>query len=98
MNINKEDIDRIRKFQDIMNRGYYASGKEVVELYNKVLEKRANPTNCGACIRRYITELVDALNRFEKMSEKLSEASKPQEETVVKEEENKAIKTKKKGK
>lgn len=89
-----EDVKLVEKFIDIKNRGYYVSGKELTDAYNRILHKNVNPTNCSSCLRQRTQELENALNAFKR----LSEASKPQEETVVKEEENKAIKTKKKGK
>lgn len=92
MRINSEDLNLIRKFEDIMQRGYYASGQEVASLYNRVLEKHVNPSNCEACIRRQIQELVEAANRFERMV--ALEEQKKQEETPA--EENKKPKAKKK--
>lgn len=94
MKWNNEDIKMVEKFIEIKNKGYYVDGKQLTEVYNRVLEKNANVTNCGSCLRQRTQELENALNQFKK----LSEASKPQEQTVVKEEENKAVKTKKKGK
>ena len=94
MKWNNDDIKMVEKFIEIKNKGYYVDGKQLTEVYNRVLEKNANVTNCGSCLRQRTQELENALNQFKK----LSEASKPQEQTVVKEEENKAIKTKKKGK
>jgi len=94
MKWNNEDIKLVEKFIEIKNKGYYVDGKQLTEVYNRVLEKNANVTNCGSCLRQRTQELENALNAFKR----LSEASKPQEQTVVKEEENKAIKTKKKGK
>ena len=94
--INAEDLKLIRKFQDIMNRGYYASGQEVVTLYNRVLNKRANPSNCSACIRRQIQELVDAADRFERLSQRLSEAQTEEQVDNIPQEENKPVRTKKK--
>ncbi len=94
MKWNNDDIKLVEKFIEIKNKGYYVDGKQLTEVYNRVLEKNANVTNCGSCLRQRTQELENALNAFKR----LSEASKPQEETVVKEEENKAVKTKKKGK
>lgn len=94
MKWNNDDIKLVEKFIEIKNKGYYVDGKQLTEVYNRVLEKNANVTNCGSCLRQRTQELENALNAFKR----LSEASKPQEQTVVKEEENKAIKTKKKGK
>ena len=85
MNWNKEDIELVEKFIQIRNKGYYADGTQLTEVYNRVLDKRVNPTNCGSCIRQRINELEEALNRFKR----LSEAQAKQEVDSTKEEENK---------
>jgi hypothetical protein len=87
MNWTSDDVRMVEKFIEIKNKGYYCDGTQLTEVYNRVLDKRAAPTNCGSCIRGRINELEDALNRFKK----LSEASKEEEPTVIKEEENKAV-------
>lgn len=87
MNWNKEDIELVEKFIQIRNKGYYADGTQLTEVYNRVLDKRVNPTNCGSCIRQRINELEEALNRFKR----LSEPSKEIEVDNTKEEENKAV-------
>lgn len=69
MVISNEDLKMIRKFQDIMARGYYCDGKQVTDLHNKVLGTRLNSTNCGACIRTRIQALVEAADKFERMIE-----------------------------
>lgn len=66
MEISKEDREMIRKFQDIMSRGYYASGEQVTDLHNKILGTRLASTNCSSCIRSRISALVDALNKLER--------------------------------
>ncbi len=83
-----EDVKLVEKFIEIRNKGFYASGEELTSAYNRILNKRVNPTNCGSCIRARINELEEALNRFKKQLEK---------ETPVAEEpkENKKPKTKK---
>lgn len=83
-----DDISLVEKFIDIKNRGYYADGGQVTEVYNRVLNKRANPTNCGSCIRQRISELEAALNHFKKLSETVPEV----EVDNVPPEENKAVK------
>lgn len=65
----KEDVDKIRRFKEIMNKGFYCSGQEVTELHNRVLGTRLASTNCGSCIRQRISALVAALARFEKQME-----------------------------
>lgn len=87
MNWNDEDIKLVEKFIDIRNKGYYADGTQLTQVYNRVLDKRVNPTNCGSCIRQRINELEEALNRFKR----LSEASEQVEPTVTPEEENKPV-------
>lgn len=69
----------IRKFQDIMSRGYYCDGKQVTDLHNKVLGTRLNSTNCGACIRTRIQALVEAADKFERMIQ-LEKKEEPAEE------------------
>lgn len=71
MKFTKEDIELIEKFIDIKNRGYYADGKQVTDVYNRVLEKNLNVTNCGSCLRGRIQELETALNHFKSLSEKV---------------------------
>ena len=67
MNFSSENIEKIRKFEKIMNAGFYCDGNELTSVYNEVLNKRVNVTNCGSCLRQRIKELVAALNNFEKM-------------------------------
>lgn len=77
-----EDVQLVEKFIDIRNRGYYASGEQLTEVYNRVLNKRVNPTNCGSCIRQRINELEEALNRFKKqlaLEEEQKKAEEPKE-------------------
>lgn len=82
MNWTNEDILLVEKFIDIKNKGYYADGTQLTEVYNRVLDKRVSPTNCGSCIRGRINELEEALNRFKRMSEVKVEDT-PQEENKV---------------
>lgn len=87
MKWNKEDIELVEKFIEIRNKGYYCDGAQLTEVYNRVLEKHVNVTNCGSCLRQRVNELAEALERFKR----LSETSKPDEGTVIKEEENKEL-------
>ena len=82
MKWNNEDVELVEKFIDIRNRGYYADGTQLTEVYNRVLEKRVNPTNCGSCIRQRINELEEALNRFKRqiaIEEEQKKAEEPKE-------------------
>ena len=87
MNWSNEDIKLVEKFIEIKNKGYYCDGTQLTQVYNRVLDKRAAPTNCGSCIRGRINELEDALNRFKKLSETKTEVKVDN----VPQEENKAV-------
>lgn len=87
MTISDENRSIIRKFENIMRRGLYASGDQVTQIYNSVLDKNVRPTNCGSCIRSRITELVNALNKVEADEAKQAEIkAKEQAKEEIKEE------------
>lgn len=75
MKWTNEDIKLVEKFIDIKDRGYYVEGYELTQVYNRVLEKNVQPTNCGSCLRQRINELQVALQQFKKSIEVNSEAS-----------------------
>ena len=82
MKWTNEDVVLVEKFIDIKNKGFYCDGGQLTEVYNRVLEKSAPPTNCGSCMRQRISELEGALNQFKKTLEVKEEA---QNESVRKE-------------
>lgn len=82
MKWTNEDVIMVEKFIDIKNKGFYCDGGQLTEVYNRVLEKSAPPTNCGSCMRQRISELEGALNQFKKTLEVKEEA---QNESVRKE-------------
>lgn len=91
----KEDVELVEKFIDIRNRGFYVSGEQLTTVYNRVLHKHVNVTQCGSCLRQRVAELETALNHFKSVSS-LSDESKQDEPTTIKEDENKAVRNKKK--
>lgn len=77
-----EDVKLVEKFIEIRNKGYYVSGEQLTEVYNRVLNKRVNVTNCGSCLRQRVNELADALDRFKKqiaLEEEQKKAEEPKE-------------------
>ncbi len=88
MKFSKEDIELIEKFIEIKNKGYYVSGEQLTEVYNRVLERNVPTTNCGSCLRQRVNELETALNQH-KIALKRQEEIKSQE--ALKEEEVKDI-------
>ena len=92
MNWNQEDIKLVEKFIEIKNKGYYCDGTQLTQVYNRVLGKNVNVTNCGTCLRGRVSELEAALRYFKEMCKKQEEASealKKDEQATVKEDENK---------
>lgn len=87
MNWTNEDVKLVEKFIEIRNKGFYCDGGQLTEVYNRVLDKRAAPTNCGSCIRARINELEGALNTFKRLSETKTE-DKVED---IPQEENKAV-------
>ena len=79
MILTDEDIKTIDKFENIMNRGYYASGTEVTDLYNRIFDQKLSYTNCSSCIRTRISKMVTAKRRYLEELEK-AEENKPQVE------------------
>lgn len=94
MKWTSDDIKMVEKFIEIKNRGLYCDGGQLTEVYNRVLNRKVNPTNCGSCIRQRINELEAALNKFKMLSEELKE----EEVDNVPQEENKAVRKAAKGK
>lgn len=101
--ITNEDIEQIKKFKQIRDKGYFVSGNDVTKLYNKVLHQNVEVTNCSSCIRRRIGELVHVMDTFIKQME-LSGATTADElnneieavEEEIKEEKPKKVGRKKK--
>ena len=73
MKFTQEDIELIEKFIEIKNKGYYCDGKQLTEVYNRVLEKNVNITNCGSCLRGRVQELENALNSFKALCKRQEE-------------------------
>lgn len=73
MKFTKEDIELIEKFIKIKNAGYYVSGEELTKVYNRVLNKNVNVTNCGSCLRQRVNELEVALNHFKSLSDSVKQ-------------------------
>lgn len=75
----KEDIELVEKFIEIKNKGYYVDGKQLTDVYNRVLNKKVNVTNCGSCLRGRTNELEAALNQLKAKLAKEEEENKEPE-------------------
>ena len=67
--ITSDDVKLIERFIELKNKGYYCDGKQLTDLYNRILHKQVGTTNCGSCLRQRVNELEAALNRFKKTIE-----------------------------
>lgn len=65
----KDDVQFVEKAIEVKNKGWYMDGAQLTQVYNRVLHKNANVTNCGSCIRQRICELETALNHFKRLGE-----------------------------
>ena len=84
MIISSEDLEKIDKFENIMNRGFYAAGTEVTDLYNKIFDQKLSYTNCSSCIRTRISKMAVAKKRY---LEQLAQAEENKQEVEEKKEE-----------
>ena len=77
-NFNEKNIEMVKKFIDIKNKGLYMSSKMLADVYNEVLNKNRQPSSCGTCMRGMVSELERALNVWE--AEERKAAKKAEEE------------------
>lgn len=87
MTISSEDLELIRKFKAIRDKGYYCDGKQVTDLHNKIFGTRLAPTNCSSCIRQRINALATAAEKFERELQNIQNKAQiqPNEEEKVEE-------------
>lgn len=96
-NFTEEDIKFVEKAIELKNNGFYIDGKQLTDVYNKILNKRVTPTNCGSCIRQRILELEGALNHYKsnKASSSPNDSVPEEEVNSAKEDKNKSVRKKK---
>lgn len=83
MTLTKEDVEMINGFQDILNRGKFASGKQVTEVYNRVFGTKLAATNCSSCIRHRIGKLYSEVKKIkDKTSEEDNDNGKDKNATT----------------
>lgn len=92
MNFSETNIELVKKFISIKNRGLYCDSKQLQKVYNEVLNKNLPPTSCGSCLRQRVSELERALREYEAIEaqKKAQEATKQEEPATTKVEEKEA--------
>lgn len=81
INWTDDDITMVEKFIEIKNKGYYCDGKQLTDVYNRLLGKHVNPTNCGSCLRQRTNELEGALNHARELERQAAEKKAAEEES-----------------
>lgn len=81
INWTDDDIKTVERFIEIKNKGYYADGKQLTDIYNRLLGKHVNPTNCGSCLRQRTNELEGALNHARELERQAAEKKAVEEES-----------------
>lgn len=92
---SQEDIKLVEKFIEIKNKGYYADGKQLTEVYNRVLHKNVNVTSCGSCLRGRVSELEAALNYCKSKLKAQDEPKQEEVDNVTPEQNNEVVEPKK---
>lgn len=85
-NFTQEDIKFVEKAIELKKKNFYIDSTQLTEVYNRVLNKRVAPTNCGSCLRQRIAELEGALLHY-----KAQEAKRQAETNNSPQEKNKAV-------
>lgn len=73
VNLSKEDVDMIRGFKAIMDKGRFANGAQVTEVYNRVFGTRLASTNCASCIRKRIDTMFNQVKKLEQHAQEQQE-------------------------
>ena len=79
INWTDDDITMVEKFIEIKNKGYYADGKQLTDVYNRLLNKHVNVTQCGSCLRQRVGELEGALNHARELERQAAEKKAAEE-------------------
>lgn len=73
VNLSKEDVDMIKGFKAIMDKGRFANGAQVTEVYNRVFGTRLASTNCASCIRKRIDTMFNQVRKLEQHAQEQQE-------------------------
>lgn len=67
--LNRELSEKIDKFYNILNKGYFCSANEVVDVYNKVFEnEKMKFTTCSTCLKKAVLKLVSYKDKLSKIT------------------------------
>lgn len=67
--LNKEISEKIDKFYEILNKGYFCSANEVVETFNQVFpNEKMRFTTCSTCLRKAVLKMVALKDKLSKIT------------------------------
>jgi hypothetical protein len=91
--ISQSDKFLLNKLIEIRDRGYYANGRDVILLYNRIFSTNLSATSCSSCLRHRISLLEKELRRQEAEEAKaLEEAQVAEIEAEIETKEEKEVK------
>lgn len=64
----EDNIKLIRRWMTYLANGHFGNARDIVDTYNYVfngIKRKQDYTNCGSCLRRYVKEMFNALERYE---------------------------------
>lgn len=89
--INKELRKKIKELEPYLNSGKLINGNSIVDLYNEVFGpnpktgRKVGYTSCGSCLRKYLTEMVDAVKIEDRERTEKARLAKQNKEQTKKE-------------
>lgn len=89
--ISKELRKKIKELEPYLNSGKLINGNSIIDLYNEVFGpnpktgRKVGYTSCGSCLRRYLTEMVDAVKIEDRERTEKARLAKEKKEQAKKE-------------
>lgn len=76
VNWTDKDIELFKKLEGIVLRGYYISGNDLADIYNRVFGTNLRPTGCSSCNRMRFQDLKKSYEKIMKEMEEGNEKEK----------------------
>ena len=89
--VKNELRKKIKELEPYLNSGKPAPANDIVDLYNEVFGpnpktgRKVGYTSCGSCLRKYLTEMVDAVKIEDRERTEKARLAKEKKEQAKKE-------------
>lgn len=75
MILTNENIEKIKKYKELLNKGRYGNAYEITDTWNEVYKDEKNftpkkPVLCGTCLRKLISEMYSDMEIVLREAEK----------------------------